>query len=183
MLVCGAGGWRRVWLGRAWRLVLAVSAVCLWGWRKRVRGRTLLAASTMARAAISRSTTSEWPIQDAVYSGVQPSCDARPARGSSASRSAASARLHPGGGWDRATRGQADPRQTVAQGLAPWREQMRLRLGPYSSPVKLMGGEGAVSVISAGQSLSESHIKPRRDTALPGRDVLVFRVCSVWERG
>jgi hypothetical protein len=46
-------------------LALAASAVRALGGGGRVRGRTLSAASTMTRAAISRSTTSEWPLRDA----------------------------------------------------------------------------------------------------------------------
>jgi hypothetical protein len=42
-------------------------------------GYTRSVASTMARAAISRSTTSKWPFADAMWSGVEPSCEARPA--------------------------------------------------------------------------------------------------------
>ncbi len=50
-------------------------------------GATLLAASTMARAAISLSTTSEWPHDAATYSGVVPFCNTRQAmRGKSAGR-------------------------------------------------------------------------------------------------
>jgi hypothetical protein len=66
----------------------------------REQGRTLSVAS---QAAISWPATSEWqPIEAAIKSGVLPSCDVRPARRSSASRSAVSARLQAGGRWARA---------------------------------------------------------------------------------
>jgi hypothetical protein len=65
--------------------------VCLsgWGgvagkWRRRrgeCRGTTSSATSTAARAVISRSTTSAWPLEDAAISGVEPSCDTRRAVG------------------------------------------------------------------------------------------------------
>ena len=43
-------------------------------------GTTLMTASTLAPAAISRSTTSKWPFIEATKTDVAPSCDARRAK-------------------------------------------------------------------------------------------------------
>ena len=45
------------------------------------QGMTLLAASIVALAAISRSTTSKWPYNDAAQRGFQPLCGATRAVG------------------------------------------------------------------------------------------------------
>jgi hypothetical protein len=80
----------------------------------RVLSTTLSAASTMARAAISRSTTSKWPRQAAAKRGVTPICEARTVTRSSASCSAASVRPQAGGVLGRVTvRIQAGCRQRV----------------------------------------------------------------------